>query len=65
MKLYYAEETITNLEDQCDFTREEAIDCAMDYFESNFTKEELLELLVRGQVHADEDKRVPDDFFNR
>lgn len=65
MKFYYAEETLTDLEDQCDFTREESIDCAMDYFKSNFTTEELLELLLRGQVHADADERVPDDFFNR
>ena len=65
MKLYYAENNINELEDQTGFTREESIECAMDYFKDNFTTEELLELLLRGQAHADADKRVPNDFFNR
>lgn len=63
MKHYYLEESIENLLEDFE-TREEAIECLENYFKNNFSKEELLELLIRGQAHAVEDKRT-DWYYNK
>jgi hypothetical protein len=56
MKNYYLEETIENLTEE-NLTREEAIKKLNVYY-SQFTEEELLELLIRGEIHAFEDERT-------
>lgn len=57
MKHYYLEETISQLMDESCETREEAIEAVEQYFNS-LPKEVVLELLIRGQVHAREDERT-------
>lgn len=57
MKNYYLEESIENLMEDVE-TRKEAIEHLEYYFKNSFTKEELLELLIRGQIHAFEDDRT-------
>ncbi|MBQ8218344.1 MAG: hypothetical protein IJZ79_03470 [Bacilli bacterium] len=64
MKNYYLEKTIEELLEGLD-TREEALECIENYFKERFTKEELFELLLRGQAHAGEDPSVMADYFNR
>lgn len=56
MKNYYLEETIENLTED-NLTRAEAIK-KLEIYYKQFTKEELLELLIRGEIHAFEDKRT-------
>lgn len=56
MKNYYLEESIENLAED-NLTREEAIEKLESYYKQ-FTKEELLELLIRGEIHAFEDERT-------
>lgn len=57
MKNYFLEELIKKLMEDHD-NRDEVIDTIEMYFKNNFTKEELLELLVRGQEHALNDDRT-------
>lgn len=57
MKNYYYEESISNLLNTSCKTREEAIETIKYYFKTFFTEEELLELLIRGQIHASQDER--------
>lgn len=61
--MYYLEESIDNLMDESCDTREEA-EKAIDMYFQGFSKEEMLELLIRGQIHAHEDKRT-DGYFDR
>lgn len=55
MKNYYLEESIENIEDQ---TGEDGKKVLKDYFKSRFSEDELLELLIRGQIHAEHDDRT-------
>lgn len=64
MKNYYLEETIDNLIEQSAEDRAEALEFIEAYYKMNFSKEELLELLVRGQIHANEDDRT-EFYFER
>lgn len=57
MKHYYLEETISQLMDESCETREEAMKAIEMYFQG-IPKEVLLELLIRGQIHAREDERT-------
>lgn len=56
MKNYFLEESIENLMEDFE-TRDEAIECIERYYDQ-FTKEEILELLIRGEAHAMDDKRT-------
>lgn len=56
MKNYYLEESIENLMND-NLTRKEAIEKIKSYY-SQFTEEEKLELLIRGEAHAYEDERT-------
>lgn len=60
MKLYYLEESIENLMEDC-ATVEEAKETLENFFKG-YSREELLELLIRGQIHAHEDKRTNGHF---
>lgn len=62
MKNYFLEESIENLMEDCE-TREEAIECIERYYRQ-FSKEEILELLIRGEAHALDDKRT-NSYFTR
>ena len=64
MKNYYLEESIESLLDESADNRAEALEFIEAYFKMNFTKEDLLELLIRGQIHANEDKRT-NSYFER
>lgn len=55
MKHYYLEESIENIEDQSGENGKEVL---KEYFKSRFTEDELLELLIRGQIHAEYDERT-------
>lgn len=56
MKHYYLEESIENLMEDCE-SRSEAMEL-LERWAAGFSKEELLELLIRGQIHAHEDERT-------
>lgn len=56
MKHYYLEESISNLMEDCE-TRSEAMEL-LERWAAGFSKEELLELLIRGQIHAHKDERT-------
>lgn len=64
MKHYYLEETIEEIKDMNGLTRTQAIEQAKAYFKNNFTEEELLELLIRGQAHTMDDERT-NGYYNR
>lgn len=64
MKNYYLEETLENMEEQTGCNRAENLKAARDYFTSNFSPDEILELLIRGQIHAMEDERT-NGYFNK
>jgi hypothetical protein len=61
MKHYYLEESIENLMGESCATREEALK-AIEMYYHGIPKEMLLELLIRGQIHAREDKRTNDQY---
>lgn len=56
MKHYFLEESIENLQED-NLTRKEAIEKIEAYYKS-YSKEEILELLIRGEAHALNDKRT-------
>ena len=61
MMLCYLEDAIDMLmEEDCE-TREEALETLENYYKG-FTREESLELLIRGQVHAHDDERTKEYF---
>lgn len=62
MKNYYLEESIDALMEDLD-SRKEALEHIEAYFKMNFPKEELLELLIRGQIHAMADERT-EGYYN-
>lgn len=57
MKHYYFEDAIEHLMGEENLTRGQAIDSIRAYF-AEFTHDELMELLIRGQIHSVEDKRT-------
>lgn len=61
MKNYYLEESIENIAEQ---SGEDALEIIKSYFKNNFTENELLELLIRGQIHAEYDDRTR-SFYSR
>lgn len=63
MRNYYLEESIEHLLDEDCENEEEAIKAIEMYF-SGFSWEEKLELMIRGQIHAREDKRT-NGYFDR
>lgn len=64
MRNYYLDETLGNMEEQTGCSRAENLEMVRNYFTNNFTPEELLELLIRGQIHALEDERT-DGYYSR
>lgn len=56
-RMYYLDESIDQILDQSVDTKEQARESIKEYFKQ-FSEDEILELLIRGQIHAQEDKRT-------